>query len=102
MAAEILAGIATGIREAAGEVAGLALVVAVVAALAWYGQRQEVRRQEVRRVDERRARAEARRRPPALDPAECGTAVDPWPDADDDNEVARLDRWDVLLPAGAW
>lgn len=97
MAAEILAGIATGIREAAGEVAGLALVVAVVAALAWYGQRQEARR-----IDERRARAEARRRPPALDPAECGTPVDPWPDADDDHEVSRLDRWDVLLPAGVW
>ncbi|MGJ3223789.1 hypothetical protein ACQEUV_33200 [Micromonospora aurantiaca (nom. illeg.)] len=97
MAADILAGIATGIREAAGEVAGLALVVAVVAALAWYG-----RRQEIRRADERRARAEARRQPPALDPAECGTAVDSWPDADDDQEESRLNRWDVPLLAGVW
>lgn len=93
----VLEGIATGIREAAGEVAGLALVVAVVAALAWYG-----RRQEIRRLDERRARADARRRPPALDPAELPAAVDPWPDADDDQEVSRLNRWDVLLPAGVW
>ncbi|WP_435585788.1 hypothetical protein [Micromonospora aurantiaca (nom. illeg.)] len=97
MAADILAGIATGIREAAGEVAGLVLVVVVVAVLAWYG-----RRQEIRRLDERRARAEARRRPPALDPDECGTPVDPWPDADEDQEVSRLDRWDVPLLAGVW
>ncbi|MEV4270584.1 MULTISPECIES: hypothetical protein [Micromonospora] len=97
MAADILAGIATGIREAAGEVAGLALITAVVAVLAWYG-----RRQEVRRAAERRARAEARRRPPALDPAELPDAVDPWPDADDDHEMFRLNRWDVLLPAGVW
>ncbi|SBT64255.1 hypothetical protein GA0070622_1225 [Micromonospora sediminicola] len=84
-----MASILAGLRASAGEVAGLVLVVALVALVAWWG-----RRQEVRRADERRARAEARRRPPALDPAECGLPVDPWPHAED-HDVDRLTRSEI-------
>ncbi|MEU0081402.1 hypothetical protein ABZY58_26170 [Micromonospora tulbaghiae] len=85
----MITAILEGIRAAAGEVAGLALVVALVALLAWLG-----RRQEVRRLAERRAQAEARRRPPALDPAELPAAVDPWPHAED-HDVDRLTRSEI-------
>ncbi|MEU4592585.1 hypothetical protein [Micromonospora aurantiaca (nom. illeg.)] len=78
----MIAAIWAALAASAGEVAGLALTVVLVAVVAVIGRRQEV------------ARASARRRPAApapLDVAECGTPVDPWPDADDVDELSLSD-----------
>ncbi|MFI7072090.1 hypothetical protein [Micromonospora sediminicola] len=86
----MIASIWAGLAESAGEVAGLALTVVLVAVVAVIGRRQEV------------ARAAARRRlarPAPLDVAECGTPVDPWPDAVDPDELSLDDL--VAVWAGA-
>ncbi|WFE41914.1 hypothetical protein [Micromonospora sp. WMMD998] len=88
----MIASIWAGLAESAGEVAGLALTVVVVAVVAVIGRRQEVARAAARR---RPARPE----PAPLDVAECGTAVDPWPDADDADEASLRDL--VAVWAGA-
>lgn len=90
----MLASIMQALAESRGEVAGLALTVLLVAAVAWLGRRQEVRL--VRRARERHAEERRQRR---ADWLVLGPPADPWPHADEVEELLRLSVLDVT-PAG--